>query len=59
MIKKLNLIVTELLITGIKLSKSLVFIIKSYFTVSKSIRLNRRHYFVVKIPNKRGIQQID
>ena len=59
MIKNLNLIVTELLITGIKLSKSLVFIIKSYFTVSKSIRLNPRHYFVVKIPNKRGIQQID
>ena len=56
--KKLNPIVTELLIRGIKLSKSLVFIIQSYFAVSKSIRLNSRHYFVMKIPNKRGIQQI-
>ena len=56
--KKLNPIVTELLIIGIKLSKSLVFIIQSYFAVSKSIRLNSRHYFVMKIPNKRGIQQI-
>ena len=59
MIKKLNLIVTELVIIGRKLSKSFVFIIKSYFTVSKSIRLNPRNYFFVKIPNKRGIQQID
>ena len=56
--KKLNPIVTELLIRGIKLSKSLVFIIQSYFFVSKSIRLNSRHYFVMKIPNKRGIEQI-
>ena len=30
---------------------------QSYFTVPKNIRINSRHYFVVRIPNKREIQQ--
>ena len=38
--KKLNPIVTELLIRGRKLNTSLVFITQSYFAVSKNIRLN-------------------
>ena len=38
--KKLNLIVTELFITGRKLNISLVFITPCYFAVSKYIRLN-------------------
>ena len=56
--KKLNPIVTELLIRGRKLNISLVFITQSYFAVPKNIRLNSTHYFVMKIPNKRELQQI-
>ena len=36
----------------------LVFITQSYSDVLKSIRLNSTHYFVMKIPNKRELQQI-
>ena len=57
-IKKLNPIVTELFIRGRKLNISLVFITQSYFAVPKNIRLNSTHYFVMKIPNKRELQQI-
>ena len=34
------------------------FITQSYFAVPKNIRLNSTHYFVMKIPNKRKLQQI-
>ena len=53
--KKLNPTVTELFIRGRKLNISLVFITQSYFTVSKNIRLNSLHYFVMKIPNQREL----
>ena len=56
--KKLNPVVIELFIRGKKLNISLVFIKQSYFTVSKNIRLNSTHYFIMKIPNKRELQQI-
>ena len=56
--KKFNPIVTELFIRGRKLNISLVFITQSYFAVPKNIRLNSTHYFVMKIPNKRELQQI-
>ena len=56
--KKVNPIVTELFITGRKINNYLVFITQSYFDVLKSIRLNSTHYFVMKISNKREIQQI-
>ena len=56
--KKLNPIVTELVIRGRKLNISLVFMTKFYFAVPRSIRLNLTHYFVMKIPNKRELQQI-
>ena len=36
---------------------SLVFISQSYFKVSKTTRLNTT-YFIMKIPNKRKLQQI-
>ena len=45
--KKLNPIVTELFIKGRKLIIYLVFI-----TVPKYTRLNCRHQFIMKIPNK-------
>ena len=56
--KKLNSIVTELLITGRKLNISLVFITQSYFKVPKDVKLNTSHFFITKVPNKREFQQI-
>ena len=56
--KKLNPRVTELFIRGRKLNISLVFITQSYFCVPKDIRLTSTHYVIMKIPNKRKIQQI-
>ena len=56
--RKLNSIVTELFIRGRKLNISLVFITKSYFKVSKDVRLNTTHFFIMKIPNKKELQQI-
>ena len=53
--KKLNLIVTELLLKGKKPDISLVFITQSYFTVPKNVRQNSTHYFIMKIPNKQEI----
>ena len=50
--KKLNPVITELLIRDTKLDISLVFIKKSYFAVPKNIRLNTTHYFIMKTPNK-------
>ena len=56
--KKFNPIVTELFISGRKLNISLVFITQSYFAVPKNIWINSTHYFIMKIPNKRELQQI-
>ena len=56
--KKLNLIVAELFISGRKWNISIVFITQSYFRVSKKVRLNSTHFFIMKIPNKRNLQQI-
>ena len=53
-----NLIVTELFLRGRKLNIYLVFITQSYFSVPKNIRLNSTHYFVMKIWNKKELQQI-
>ena len=54
--EKLNEIVTELFIRGGNIS--LVFVTQSYFAVSKNIRLNSTYYFIMKISNKRELQQI-
>ena len=51
--KKLSPIVTELFLRRIKPNISLVFISKPYFK-----RLNATRYFIMKIPNKRELQQI-
>ena len=56
--KKLNSIVTELLIRGRKLNIFLFYITQSYFKVPKDFRLNTTHFFISKIPNKRELQQI-
>ena len=55
---KLNAIVTELFIRGRKLNISIVFITQSYFKVPKDARLSSTHFFIMKIPNKRELQQI-
>ena len=58
--KKLNPIVTELFIRGRKLNISQYFLISLNLIVlyQKNIRLNSGHYFIMKIPNKRELQQI-
>ena len=56
--KKLDSIVTELFIRGRKLNISIVIITQSYFKVPKDVRLNSTHFFIMKIPNKRELQQI-
>ena len=55
---KLNPIVAELFIGGRKLNISIVFITQSYFKVPKDVRLNSTHFFIMKISNKRELQQI-
>ena len=56
--EKLNSIVTELFIRDRKSNISIVFITQSYFKVPKDFRLNSTHFFVMKIQNKRELQQI-
>ena len=56
--KKLIPIMTEWLIREKKLDISLVFIAESYFPVLKNIRLKSAHYFVMKTPIKRELQEI-
>ena len=56
--KKLNPIVTELFIRGRKLNIFIVFITQSYFKLPKDVRLNSTHFFIMKILNKRELQQI-
>ena len=55
---KLNPVVTEVFIRGRKLNISIVFITQSYFKVPKDVRLNSTHFCIMKIPNKRELQQI-
>ena len=45
-------------IRGRKLNISIVFITQSYFKVPKDVRLSSTHFFIMKIPNKRELQQI-
>ena len=54
--KKRNPLVTKLFIKERKLN--IAFVTQSYFAVPKIIRLNSKLYFVIKIPNKRELQQI-
>ena len=56
--KKLNSMITELFIRGRKLNISLVLITQSYFKVPKDVRLNSTDFFIMKISDKRELQQI-
>ena len=55
--KQLNSIVTDLFIGGRKLNISFVFMTQSYFKVPKDVRLTSTHFFIMKIPNKKELQQ--
>ena len=56
--KKLSPIATELFLREIKLNILLVFISQFRFKVPNTVTLNATHYFIMKIPNKRELQQI-
>ena len=56
--KKFQAIIKELFIRCRKLNISLVFITQSYFSVPKDVRLNSTHYLIMKISNKRELQNI-
>ena len=56
--KKFQAIIKELFIRCRKLNISLVFITQSYFSVPKDVTLNSTHYFVMKINNKKELQNI-
>ena len=56
--KKLNPAVTELFIGARKLNFSIVFITQPHSKVPKEVRLNTTHFLIVKITNKRELQQI-
>ena len=54
--KKFQSIIKELFIRCRKQNISLVFINQSYFSVPKDVKLNSTHYLIMKINNKREIQ---
>ena len=56
--KKFQSIIKELFIRCRKLNISLVFITQSYFYGSKDVGLNSTHYLIMKINNKRELQNI-
>ena len=56
--KKFQSMIKELFIRYRKLNISLVFITQSYFSVPKDVRLNSTHYLIMKINNKRELQNI-
>ena len=56
--KKFQSIIKELFIRCRKINILLVFITQSYFFVPKDVRLNSNHYLIMKINNKRELQNI-
>ena len=56
--KQFQAIIKELFIRYRKLNISLVFITQSYFTVPKDVRLNSTHYLIMKINNRKELQNI-
>ena len=56
--RRFQVIIKELFIRCRKLNISLVFITQSYFSVPKDVRLNSTHYLIMKISNKKELQNI-
>ena len=56
--KKFQSIIKDLFIRCRKQNISIVFITQSYFSVARDVRLNSTHYLIMKINNKRELQNI-
>ena len=56
--KRFQAIIKELFIRCRKFNISLVFITQSSFRVPKEVRLNSTHYLIMKIHNRRELQNI-
>ena len=56
--KKFKAMIKELFIGCRKLNISFAFVTQSLFSVPKDVRLNSTHYLIMKINNKRELQNI-
>ena len=56
--KKFQAIIKELFIRCRKPNISLAFITQSYFSVPKDVRLNSTHHLIMKINNRKELQNI-
>ena len=56
--KILNPIVNELFIRVRKLNISIVFITQSCFRVTKDVRLNSTHFFIMKMSDKKELRNL-
>ena len=56
--KKFQAIIKELFVRWRKLNVSLVFITQSYFSLTKDVRLNSISYLIMKINNRKDLQNI-
>ena len=56
--KKIQTIIKELFIRCTKLNISLVVITQSYFSVPKDVRLDSKHYLIMRINNRKELQNI-
>ena len=56
--KKFQAIIQELFLRCRKLNIYLVYITQSYFSVPKEVRLNSKHYLIIKIYKKKELQNI-
>ena len=56
--KKFQAIIKKLFINCRRLNISLAFITQSYFSVPKDVRLNSTHYLIMKINNRKELQNI-
>ena len=56
--KKFQAIIKELFISSRKLKISLAFIMLPYFSVPEDVRLNSTHYLIMKINNRKELQNI-
>ena len=56
--KRFQSIIKELFIRCRKLNISIAFITQSYFSVPKDVRLNSTYYLIMKINNKKELENI-
>ena len=56
--KKFQVLIKEFFIRCKKMNTSLAFITQSYFSVPKDMRLNLPHYLIMKISNRKELQNI-